>query len=187
MKPAPRHTLTPRPAASIEAPALRERSRGRPRKFRPPAWKRICNAPSSISPERLLRLRTAPLLPAQRLDFLTQGSIVHDVLAQWWAERGDIEPLFERVFAETLAAERIPWVYHTERLRNAMLDDLRTFAANDAWQRGLYQSRMEESFELPLNGVLVRGKIDRLDVTADGRAYVIDYKYSNSQNTKGQR
>jgi RecB family exonuclease len=30
------------------------------------------------------------------------------------------------------------------------------------------------------------GKIDRLDETDDGRAFVIDYKYSNKQNTKGK-
>jgi RecB family exonuclease len=134
----------------------------------------------------MLRLRTAPLRPAERLDFLTQGSIVHHVLAEWWSARGDIESVFERTFAAALSEERIPWVYHTERLRNAMLDDLRAFAANDTWQRSLYRSRMEEPFELELDGIAVRGKIDRLDVTADGRAYVIDYKYSNAQNTKAK-
>jgi ATP-dependent helicase/DNAse subunit B len=30
----------------------------------------------------------------------------------------------------------------------------------------------------------IRGKIDRLDETDDGRAFIFDYKYSSAQNTK---
>ncbi len=46
---------------------------------------------------------------------------------------------------------------------------------------------MEEKFEFSLAGaVTIGGKIDRLDETPDGRAYVIDYKYSNSQNTRAK-
>jgi len=81
--------------------------------------------------------------------------------------------------------KRIPWGYHTERLRNAMLDDLRGFAADSQWPRAEFQSRMEEKFVFRLDeSVEITGKIDRLDTAADGRAYVIDYKYSNAQNTK---
>ena len=94
-------------------------------------------------------------------------------------------PLFEDVFARYVEQERIPWGYHTERLRNAMLDDLRGFAADDQWPRGDYQSRMEEKFVFRLDEWLeIAGKIDRLDTAPDGRAYVIDYKYSTAQNTK---
>jgi RecB family exonuclease len=44
---------------------------------------------------------------------------------------------------------------------------------------------MEEKFVFSLDESLaISGKIDRLDTAPDGRAYVIDYKYSNAQNTK---
>ena len=114
-----------------------------------------------------------------------QGSIVHEVLAAWWAQPGDVAPLFEDVFERYVEDERIPSGYHTERLRNAMLDDLRAFAADGQWPRGDFQSRMEEKFVFRLDESLeISGKIDRLDTAPDGRAYVIDYKYSNAQNTK---
>jgi ATP-dependent helicase/DNAse subunit B len=46
---------------------------------------------------------------------------------------------------------------------------------------------MEEKFEFSLDQTLaIAGTIDRLDV-AGGAAYVVDYKYSNAQNTKDRR
>jgi hypothetical protein len=109
---------------------------------------------------------------------MTQGNIVHQVLAEWWADQPDVVPLFDRVFAEYLNARRIPGGYHTERLRNAMLEDLQAFARDIAWPRASYQSRMEEKFLMRLDDSLeISGKIDRLDVDAEGNAYVIDYKY----------
>ena len=135
---------------------------------------------------RTLRLKAAPSRPEDRLDFLTQGNIVHEVLAAWWAEpagRGAaVRGAFSRVMWKTSG---FLCGYHTERLRNAMLDDLRGFAADGQWPRGDFQSRMEEKFVFPLDESLeISGKIDRLDTAPDGRAYVIDYKYSNAQNTK---
>jgi ATP-dependent helicase/DNAse subunit B len=137
---------------------------------------------------RLLRLKPAPPRPEGRLDFLTQGNIVHDVLAQWYAKPRDIAALFEEVFARIIGAKKIPVAYHTERLRNQMLDDLVAFTRFKRYPEGEFQSRMEEKFEYALDDSLaIAGKIDRLDVAADGTAYVVDYKYSNAQNTKGRR
>ena len=53
---------------------------------------------------------------------------------------------------------------------------------------GQFRSIMEEKFEFALDGALqIAGKIDRLDISAGGAAYVVDYKYSNAQNTKNRR
>ena len=38
-----------------------------------------------------MRLKAAPPRPEERLDFLTQGTIVHEVLATWWNEPQDID------------------------------------------------------------------------------------------------
>ena len=94
----------------------------------------------------------------------------------------------KRSFAQTIEEHQIPPAYHTERLRNAMLDDLLAFAAAERMPPGRFDSRMEEKFEYAIaEGLLIAGKIDRLDIAEDGTAYVIDYKYSNAQNTRKRR
>ncbi len=136
----------------------------------------------------MLKLKKAPPHPAERLDFLTQGNLVHEVLAGWWREGGDIAARFENVFARYVEEKRIPAAsYQTERLRNGMLEDLLQFARADIWPRGVYESRTEEPFEFELApGLAIRGKIDRLDVQ-DGLAFVIDYKYSSTARVKERR
>jgi ATP-dependent helicase/DNAse subunit B len=186
VKPRPRHILPPRPPAQVHSPALLQELRRRTGSISPTAVELYLQCAFQHFAGRLLRLKTAPPRPAERLNFMTQGQIVHEVLRTWWAAGGNIEPVFEDVFAAALEKEHIPCVYHTERLRNAMLDDLREFVAGDKWPRGMFESRTEEQFDFMLEGgVQIRGKIDRLDV-AGGRAYVIDYKYSNAQNTKSK-
>jgi len=132
-----------------------------------------------------LRLQPRPPRPEQRLDFMLQGNIVHAVLARWWVEGGEIAKVFDEVFQDAVEAARIPTAYHTERLRNAMLDDLQVFAADTTWPRGRYPARTEAKLAYPITGSTeVRGKIDRLDEAPGGRAFVFDYKYSNAQNTR---
>jgi ATP-dependent helicase/DNAse subunit B len=133
-----------------------------------------------------LKLKPPPKRPEDRLDFMRQGEIVHDVLKEWWDEPQDISAVFERVFARVLADNHVPFGYHTERLRNQMLDDLRRFTVEHGWQRNVFQSRTELKFELPLDGVVVSGRIDRLDTSPEGKAYVIDYKYSPAQRVKAK-
>jgi ATP-dependent helicase/DNAse subunit B len=185
--PAPRTPPTPHAPVEIRAPDLLRVLREKTAKVSPTALEYYLQCPFQYFSLRTLRLKTAPLRPVKRLDFMTQGNIVHQVLAEWWANARDVTPLFERVFAEQLEARRIPGGYHTERLRNAMLEDLQAFAGDSAWPRASYQSRMEEKFMMALDDSLeISGKIDRLDVDAEGNAYVIDYKYSIAQNVKAK-
>jgi ATP-dependent helicase/DNAse subunit B len=178
--------------AGIRQPRLLEVLRQRTVKVSPTSLESYLQCPFQYFGSRLLRLTPAPPRPEERLDFLTQGNIVHEVLARWYSrphpELGGIAALFEEIFARTLEEKQIPAGYHTERLRNAMLDDLVAFTRAERFPAGEFESRMEEKFEFALNPSLtVSGKIDRLDVAADGTAYVVDYKYSNAQNTKGRR
>jgi ATP-dependent helicase/DNAse subunit B len=176
------------PPQGIRAPRLLDMLREKTGKMSPTALETYMQCPFQYFGSRLLRLRTAPPRPEERFDFLTQGNIVHEVLARWFAEPRDIAALFEEIFAGTLAEKRIPAGYHTERLRNAMLDDLVAFTRGERFPAGEFQPRMEEKFEFALDDSLrISGKIDRLDVAADGTAFVVDYKYSNAQNTKGRR
>ena len=53
-----------------------------------------------------------------------------------------------RASSSAFAKSRASLCYHTERLRNAMLDDLRGFAADGRWPRGEFQSQMEKEFQV---------------------------------------
>ncbi len=64
-----------------------------------------------------------------------------------------------------------------QRLRAAAAVQARECAA------GWRIERVEWSIELPLSGLLLRGKIDRIDRHADGRVRVLDYKTSDTPET----
>ena len=72
-----------------------------------------------------LKLRLRPPRPDQRLDFMLQGNIVHDVLAKWWIDGGDIAAVFDEAFEE-----RDREVSHSHRLshRAPAQRDARRFA-----------------------------------------------------------
>ena len=187
-RPQPRNTPQPGGPAAIRAPGLLEALRERTGKFSPTSLESYLQCPFQYFGSRTLRLKSPPKRPADRLDFLLQGNIVHEALAAWYRQPQDIAPLFESIFERHLEEKRIPWGYHTERLRGAMLEDLRAFAAGDGWPRDEFQARTEEPFVFSLEDSLeISGKIDRLDIAPDGRAYVIDYKYSNAQNTRDRK
>jgi ATP-dependent helicase/DNAse subunit B len=187
VRPRPRDLPPGATLPGIRAPLLLDFVTRKTARVSPTSLESYLQCPFQYFGSKLLRLKPPPLRPEERLDFLTQGSIVHEVLARWYAERGDIAALFEEIFARTLEEKQIPAGYHTERLRNAMLDDLAAFARAARFPVGEFRSRMEEKFEFPLDdSIAISGKIDRLDVGAGGAAYVVDYKYSNAQNTKGR-
>jgi ATP-dependent helicase/DNAse subunit B len=173
---------------SLTSPDLLIALREKTARISPTPLESFLQCPFQYFSRYTLRLKTRPLRPDDRLDFLTQGILVHEALKCWYAEPRDIGAIFARLFADQAEEKRIPRSYRTERLRNLMLDDLRAFTADTSWPREGCQSRFEEQFAFPLaEGIEVYGKIDRLDIAEDGRAYVFDYKYSNAQNTKGRR
>ena len=185
VRPAPASLPAPRAAAQIAAPDLLAFLRGRTARLSATALETFLQCPFQYFTQRLMRLKTAPPRPEERLSFLEQGNIVHEVLAEWWNAPQDVAPLFEQVFARHLKDARIPNGYHTERLRNAMLDDLKRFTSQDEWPRAAWTSQTEIQFAFPLaEGLEVSGRIDRLDVAPDGRAFVLDYKYSAAPRVK---
>ncbi|HEV2445973.1 MAG TPA: PD-(D/E)XK nuclease family protein, partial [Candidatus Sulfopaludibacter sp.] len=188
VRPRPRHAPEAPSPPAIREPRLLEHIRRRSARLSPTRLEIFLQCPFQYFGARTLRLDTAPPLPRERLDFISQGLIVHEVLATWYADPQPIEPLFEAAFERVCEEKHVPVAYHTERLRNAMLDDLRAFAADARWQRDGFTSRMEEPFEFALDESLaITGKIDRIDTAPDGRAYVIDYKYSAAQRTRARK
>jgi ATP-dependent helicase/DNAse subunit B len=187
VRPRPSLVPPPPPAPAIQTTRLLDHLRQNTATLSPTRLEIYLQCPFQYFGYRTLRLDTAPVLPRERLDFMAQGNIVHDVLAEWYKEPREIGPLFESVFERICEQKRVPLAYHTERLRNAMLDDLRAFVNDAQWRRADFSSRTEEKFCFPLDDSLqINGRIDRIDTAADGRAYVIDYKYSAAQRTKGR-
>jgi ATP-dependent helicase/DNAse subunit B len=185
VRPAPRNPPAPHGRVEIRTPSLLDFLREKSASQSPTKLESYLQCPFQYFSLRTLRLKTVPPRPVERLDFMTQGNIVHEVLKEWWTTRQDITAVFDRVFAQKLEEKRIPAGYHTERLRNAMLEDLLTFARDDQWPRAGFQSRTEEPFTMALDDSLViSGKIDRLDVDPLGNVHVIDYKYSASQRVR---
>jgi ATP-dependent helicase/DNAse subunit B len=188
-RPRPRAQWMPRARTAIAAPALLDYLRERTGRVTPSGLESYLQCAFQFFGSRTLRLKTAPKRPEQRLNenYLLQGEIVHNVLAAAYAEPDRIEQVFEEEFERVRAEQGIPKGYHTERLRNAMREDLLAFAADAKWPRAQFQSRTEEKFVFALDPSLdVSGRIDRLDVGADGKSYVIDYKYSAAQRTKSR-
>jgi RecB family exonuclease len=148
--------------------------------FSPSSLEAYARCPFQFFAGRTLRLKALPDTPEERLSYLVQGNIVHDVLKQWAAVRGEVGPLFDAVFAAAREKEHIQLTYRTEVLRRQMLSDLTNFC--ETFQTyGTGASLTEQSFEFPLfPDVRLRGRIDRVDTTADGGAIVVDYKYSNN-------
>jgi ATP-dependent helicase/DNAse subunit B len=185
VRPASGARVSARPATfGIQAAPLREFLRQRTARLSPTGLESFLQCPFQYFAGRTLHLKPPPPGPEKRLDFMTQGEIVHQVLAEWHRERQELEPLFDRIFAAQREKKRIPLSFQTERIRNDMLDHLRAFLDQDEWPHGEFKSRLEEPFKFPLGDWMLSGKIDRLDEAADGRAYVIDYKYSRAETTK---
>jgi ATP-dependent helicase/DNAse subunit B len=186
-RPLPPRVVTAPSGQAIAAPRLLAALAERTAMLSPTALETYLNCPFQYFARQTLRLERRPESPERRLDFLTQGNIVHHTLKRWYAEGGKIAALFEEEFAAVLEENNVPLLYHTERLRNQIRDDLARFADDSRWRREDFASRVEEKFEFRFDETLVlRGKIDRLDTAGDGRAYVVDYKYSNPATTRGK-
>ncbi|PWU03949.1 MAG: hypothetical protein C5B51_17815, partial [Terriglobia bacterium] len=190
VRPAPRRLFSaPAPPAIVASdllPLLLEKTR----RVTPSGFDSYLQCPFQFFARHTLRLRPPPPRPEERLDqnYQLQGEIIHSVLAEWWNQPQEIGPLFHRVFQECCEESQIQPGYHTERLYNAMLENLERFAADKRWPRAGYHSQTEMQFEFPLSdSVCVAGRIDRLDTAADGRAYIIDYKYSVAKNVRERK
>lgn len=154
--------------------------------FRPTALESYLQCPFQFFGRHTLRLEAAPERPEERLSFMAEGTIVHAVLAELLRDSRPFEEVFESVFRRICEQEHIPASYRTEACRERLITDLRQFLENGEWPRG-FDTRTEQKFQYALQaGVEIKGRIDRLDITSDGRAFVIDYKYSGAQNTKNK-
>jgi ATP-dependent helicase/DNAse subunit B len=178
------HMVQPEPAATMplihSTDALRVLVE-KHAEVKPTALESYLQCPFQFFGRYTLGLKGRPPRPEQRLEFRGCGTIVHDVIAQWLITHDSLDEVFERVFLAVTQKEFIPAGYKTELLRSQMLRDLRRFTESDAWPEG-HQSQSEVKCQFQLEGGLkVSCRIDRLVKSNDGRAFVIDYKYSRKK------
>lgn len=168
---------TPR-SGGIRAADLLQIIRQRHAEVRPTALESFLQCPFQFLGRHTLKLEGAPCRPEDRLDFLVRGTIVHGVISEWLKLGGPVDETFERVFHQVAEVKSIPAGYLTELLRSRMRNDLRRFVECDRWPADyVTEAEIACRFEL-VGGLAIRCRIDRLIKTPDGRAFVIDYKYS---------
>jgi ATP-dependent helicase/nuclease subunit B len=134
--------------------------------------------PFQFFSRKTLRLKERPKAPRDRLDVRLQGTILHHALAEWMKMPLLGSAILEQAFEEECAGAHVLRTYRTEAVRLELLRHFEAFIRDGKVALG-WQSRVEEQFEFSLHGGLgLRGRMDRMDVSPDGRALVIDYKYS---------
>ena len=185
---APRVPIAPAAngSAAVSSTDLLHAILGKHAAFRPTSLEVYLQCPFQFFARDTLGLRRAPLRPEERLDFRTQGNIVHGVLAEMHRKGTSLAEAFTRVFEQVARRENLTPGYRTEALRERMLADLRALVEDPRWLPG-YPIRVEQDFTYTLApGVQIKGRIDRYDELPGGGALVIDYKYSSAQNTKNR-
>ena len=175
---------TARAPAVISDPGLLEHLAQRHKSFGPRSLETYLQCPFQFFGRYTLRLEAAPARPEKRLDFLTQGIVVHAVLAELHSNPRPLDEVFDAVFQRICDERRVPLGYATEACRQRMLADVRALVEEPGWTPG-NEIRTEQKFHYKLGAdVEISGRIDRIDVTSDGGASVTDYKYSGAQNIR---
>src|ERR1022692_3218251 len=121
VKPQPRDRRGPGggPREGIRAPELLQILREKSETVSPTRLESYWQCPFQYFGRSVLRLKARPVRPEKRLDFLTQGIIVHAVLAQLYERPQDVEALFEEVFDSKVEEEEISPGYHRAGRRHA--------------------------------------------------------------------
>jgi CRISPR/Cas system-associated exonuclease Cas4 (RecB family) len=176
----PAAAAAPAVATPIRSPDLLQILGQKHAEIRPTALESYLQCPFLFFGRHTLKLEDAPSRPDDRLDFRLCGTIVHQVIKEWLESHSPIETVFERVFADLAHKEFIVPSYRTELWCARMLADLRCLAAAETWPAD-HESLLESAcrFELE-DGVAIRCRLDRLITAPNGRAFVIDYKYSTN-------
>ena len=141
--------------------------------------------PYSFYAKRILGLPVLEKVDAEP-SYAWRGSLVHDILEKWFThdncavdklvERADdllaqeaTDPLLRALWQPRIAAG-LRWV--ADETRRLMMDEGRVVAV------------AEEPGTITIKGITVRGRVDRIDRTADGDLVIIDYKTGAPPSTK---
>ncbi len=180
IRPLATRVVTPSPYTPIDDPAFAAR------KLSASAIDSYVQCPFQFLMKKSLRLVERPKAPRDRLNVLLQGTIIHRAFAEWSDKPLLGTALLEDAFDEICAKERVPKTYRTEAVRLELLRHFEAFLRDNTVTLG-WPSRVEEEFKFELQpGLVLHGRLDRVDVNSQGQALVIDYKYSAAARLKGK-
>jgi ATP-dependent helicase/nuclease subunit B len=180
IRPIATRTITPTPYTPIDAPNFAAR------KLSASAIDSYVQCPFQFLMKKSLRLVERPKAPRDRLNVLLQGTIIHRAFAEWSDKPLLGTALLEDAFDALCAKERVPKTYRTEAVRLELLRHFEAFLRDHTVELG-WRSRVEEQFEFELHpGLVLHGRLDRVDENSAGQALVIDYKYSAAARLKGR-
>ncbi|MEP6962096.1 MAG: PD-(D/E)XK nuclease family protein [Acidobacteriota bacterium] len=186
VRPVPRLEIPAVHPAPIQDAALLARLRDAHKVLSASSVDSYLQCPFQFFSRKTLRLKERPKAPRDRLDALLQGSILHRALAEWARMPLLGSAVLDQVFEEECVRAHVPRTYRTEAVRLELLRHFEGFIQDRQVSLGWTQ-RVEEDFAFALNGALsLRGRVDRMDVSPDKRALVIDYKYSPAGTLKSK-
>jgi hypothetical protein len=184
VRPAPSRTVSAPPPPEIRDAVLTTQLARLHRKLSPSSIETYLQCPYQFFASRTLGLRQRPPAPHDRLTLLVQAQIIHAALAEWARLPLLGSHVLDRVFAEECARMRIPGSYRTEAVRLELHRHFEGLLAAPGARLG-WNTLVEQPFRFDLSTSLsIRGRIDRLEKDRDGRALVIDYKYSPSNKIR---
>lgn len=168
-------TSTPRAPRPAPCPPLA----ARPDKISVTQIKTLIRDPYAIYAQKVLRLqRLDPLTP--QADAPLRGTIIHEILEKFIAQGHSADDKAALMaLARATFAQRCPWPTFRAQWLAQFEIAADAFLAAEAARRDLAPTRrteLEGEMAVADTGVRITCKADRIDLAADGRAFIYDYK-----------
>lgn len=184
IRPHPKLQRRPLPPPAIRDEALQVALRQSTAVLRPTAIEVYLQCPFQYFAEHTLKLKALAEVPSQRMNGPAQGSVVHAIMERVARDKMDVAAALDQVFEKSRLDAKIPQTYRLEAIRLEILYYLRRFL-NAGKLQAANQLLIERDIEFQLDEhTIVRGRVDRIEVDAHGRATVIDLKYKDPKGVK---
>lgn len=183
VRPVPERERSPEPLPFLATEQSRDEITARHGRFSATSIETYLQCPYQFFASKTLRLSTRPEEPWERLNPMVQGNVVHRVLEQAHRDRKRVAEIFDGLFDELCREVNVPEGYRTEAVRLELLYNLELIENDSKLARGT-ASFYEEPFTIQIDGIPIKGNIDRIEVDAAGNATVIDYKYKSKAGTE---
>ncbi len=134
--------------------------------------------------DRTLNLKGTPERPNERLSFSALGLIVHEAMETWLANRThNFVDLFETTFDAFCQKKNIQPGYNLEVKRVELRRIAGKVNETIQWPFVTTESEVECSIDFP-GGIVINGRIDRIDHLGNGDCVILDYKSGKVANVK---